>query len=171
MTARPNGRTAFGAIHPINFLVLPCRPRITRSRSSSNIPTKLTSRQIRHAKRECQHNLNKAISADKVTLRHDVREYLDDTTSSEDEAEPTSLPVSSTPTSPTTASPEMDSEDPYEYDTTGHAILSDAVNKAVEKYETRKAEKIVKEYEMVPRESEASVGGYMSDGFEVVEIV
>lgn len=64
------------------------------------------------------------------------------------------------------AVPDEDTTSEYQY--AGQAILSDAVAKAVEKYESKQTEKIAQEYEMVARERDASVDYLTEDDLELV---
>ena len=114
-------------------------------------------------KRDNDHNLNQLARADKLSFRFDVRDGLDDTdsqSSSDETIENVDAPI------PGKNIPGIPQD--IQCDVLGHAILSDAVNKAVEKYEIRETEKIVQEYEMVPRE-EMSAEEYMDEGFELVD--
>ena len=54
-------------------------------------------------------------------------------------------------------------DETFEYEATGHTILSNAVNHAIEKFENQETEKLVQEYEIVTRESEAANAGYLAD--------
>ncbi|KAF5858100.1 hypothetical protein ETB97_004866 [Aspergillus alliaceus] len=100
----------------------------------------------------------------KLTLRRDVREALDsgssDSSSTEDVDDPSSAP------DVLGVLQEDGSIEPYEV--AGQTILSDAINKAVERFETQETEKLVKEYEVITRESEIALGYLADDDFELV---
>lgn len=70
--------------------------------------------------------------------------------------------------------------DPYEAvgAVAGQMVLSAAVSRAVERYETKETERIVKEYEFITPESEAtgpgsdvSADSSVDDDFELIESV
>lgn len=106
---------------------------------------------------------NRIASDARIALRGDISEALDSESSgsSGDEVdEPTAaqtLPA--------------DEADPF-CGTAGQTVLSDAVSKAIEKFETKETEKIAKEYEMVMPEHEPNTRRVAVDGdFELVDRV
>ncbi|PLB44883.1 hypothetical protein P170DRAFT_440087 [Aspergillus steynii IBT 23096] len=111
---------------------------------------------------------NQLATSAKIDLRNDIREALDsghsDSSSGEDVDDPASAP--------TVAEEQTEAADTVEhYEVAGQTILSDAVNQAVERFETKETEKLVKEYEIVSHEHETS-GGYLADDdFELVDRV
>ncbi|KAL4940172.1 hypothetical protein BDV06DRAFT_24722 [Aspergillus oleicola] len=117
----------------------------------------------RHRAREFQHNSTLA----KVNFRNDVQEALGEGTSDSSAGEGANVAV-------VTTVPEVYREDgPASlYEATGETVFNDMIDKAVEKFETKETEKIVKEYEFITRESEVSIG-YLADedDFEFVDHV
>ncbi|OJJ50692.1 hypothetical protein ASPZODRAFT_126614 [Penicilliopsis zonata CBS 506.65] len=116
-----------------------------------------------------QHNekfFNHLANTARIALSREVEEALSsDSSSDETVTEPNSIrPVFQDPQ-------EEDLIHPYE--TSGQTILSAAVNKAVERFETKETERLVKEYEFVSCESEAQIGGgYLADDdFEFVDLI
>ncbi|PKY05720.1 hypothetical protein P168DRAFT_129728 [Aspergillus campestris IBT 28561] len=107
---------------------------------------------------------NRIASTAKLALRGDISEALDSdssgSSSGEEVDEPTAaqtLPVGAV--------------DPF-YSTSGQTLLSDAVSKAIEKFETKETEKLAKEYEMVVPEHESLARRVAVDGdFELVDRV
>ncbi|KAL4900870.1 hypothetical protein BDW74DRAFT_91238 [Aspergillus multicolor] len=123
-----------------------------------------TSWSRRQRTRDTQHNTTLA----KLDLRNDVREALDEGTSESSGVEDHgNLPV-------TTTMPEVfHAEGPVDlYEVTGQMLFNDVIDKAVEKFEVKETEKLVKEYEFITRESEVSIG-YLADedDFELVDHV
>ena len=58
------------------------------------------------------------------------------------------------------------------YDVVGQTVLSDAINKAVEKFEVRETERLVRTYEMVAPEEDGEREEHADDeGFELVDRV
>jgi hypothetical protein len=121
---------------------------------------------MREEKRDNEHNLNKMSRAKALTLRFDVREALGDSDSGSSGDERVEVEAVAD------APPEIIADTPeevHECDVAGHAMLSEAVDKAEEEFESKETEKMASEYEMVPRESEAEGGWMAEDGFELVE--
>lgn len=112
---------------------------------------------------------NQLATSAKIDLRYDIREALDsgpsDSSSGEDIDDPASAQT-------VVAEPDDEANATVEhYEVAGQTILSDAVNKAVERFETKETEKLVKEYEIVTHEHETT-GGYLADDdFELVDRV
>lgn len=111
-------------------------------------------------------NAQRNSNLSKVDFRNDVREALKDGTSDSSAVEDNDLSV-------TAAIPELSQQDgPLMYDISGQTIFNDMVDKAVEKFEVKETEKLAKEYEIITRESEISIG-YLADEdeFELVDHV
>jgi hypothetical protein len=109
---------------------------------------------------------NQLATVAKVSLRNDIREALNsgrsDSSATEDVDEPSAaqdVPESF-----------RDDGSVDSYEVSGQTILSDAINKAVEKFETQETEKLVKEYEIITRESEIAMGYLADDDFELVDV-
>ncbi|GIK07752.1 hypothetical protein Aspvir_003419 [Aspergillus viridinutans] len=120
-------------------------------------------------KRWNQHNLNQLARDSRISLHHDIQEILDNGTSDSSSGEEVEEPVAVEKSPEVMIVDEDETLDPY--DVSGQTILSDAVNKAVEKFETKETEKLVKEYEIVSHESEMGTGHPADDDFELVDHV
>jgi hypothetical protein len=120
-------------------------------------------------KRSNQHNLNQLARYSRISLHHDIQEILDTGTSDSSSGEEVEEPVA-VEKDPKVIIVDED-ENPIPYEVSGETILSDAVNKAMEKYETKETEKLVKEYEIVSHESEMGTGYLADDDFELVDHV
>lgn len=114
--------------------------------------------------RDAQHSSTLA----KVNFRNDVREALDEATSESSGVEDHEvLAVAAT-------IPEVyQAEGPVDlYEVSGETLFNAVVDKAVEKFEIKETEKLVKEYEVITRDHELSIG-YLADEdeFELVDHV
>ncbi|KAF7592145.1 hypothetical protein BBP40_000632 [Aspergillus hancockii] len=108
---------------------------------------------------------NQLATVAKLSLRNDIREALDsspsDSSATEDVDEPSAAQD--------LLEGVRDDGSVGSYPVAGQTILSDAINKAVEKFETQETEKLVKEYEIITRESEIATGYLADDDFELVD--
>ncbi|KAL5045897.1 hypothetical protein BDW71DRAFT_72393 [Aspergillus fruticulosus] len=167
-SARPGAATLNGVL-PIT------RPAKQQSYVSLKIPFKWcvsamlnerrTSWNRRQRVRDAQHNSTLA----KVDFRKDVREALDEAASESSGVEDHGdLAVAATV--PEVFHADLGPVDLYEV--LGEAQFNDVVDKAVEKFEIKETEKLVKEYEFITRDSEVSIG-YLADEdeFELVDHV
>ncbi|KAL2850637.1 hypothetical protein BJY01DRAFT_245337 [Aspergillus pseudoustus] len=107
------------------------------------------------------------VTAAKIDLHNDVREALDAGTSESSGTEDHHDPAADATVIREFQDEAAASAHPYEV--TGETIFKDMVDKAVEKYETKETEKLVKEYEVITRESEISIGYLADDDFELVD--
>ncbi|KAL4994020.1 hypothetical protein BDV10DRAFT_199091 [Aspergillus recurvatus] len=153
-SARPGAATLNG--------VLP----ITRpAKQQSHANERRTSWNRRQRVRDAQHSSTLA----KVDFRNDVREALDEAASESSGVEDHGhLAVAAT--IPEVFHADLGPVDLYEV--SGETLFNDVVDKAVEKFEIKETEKLVKEYEFITRDSEVSIG-YLADEdeFELVDHV
>ncbi|KAL4787140.1 hypothetical protein BJX76DRAFT_41371 [Aspergillus varians] len=146
------GRSRPGVVSLDNALPItrPAKPQTTASR--------------RQRARDTQHSSTLA----KVNFQNDVREALDEGTSDSSAGEDRG------DYAVTAAIPEVsyDGGAVTVYEVSGETLFNDVIDKAVEKFETKETEKLVKEYEFVTRESEIAIG-YLADEdeFELVDHV
>ncbi|KAL6238429.1 hypothetical protein BDW75DRAFT_237322 [Aspergillus navahoensis] len=124
-----------------------------------------TSWNRRQRVRDVQHNSTLA----KVDFRNDVREALDEAASESSGVEDHgNLAVAAT--IPEVFHADLGPVDLYEV--SGEALFNHVVDKAVEKFEIKETEKLVKEYEFITRDSEGSIGYLVDeDEFELVDHV
>ena len=119
------------------------------------------------ARREVEFQQNKAAQVAKISRKHETR-FDNDTCTSDSSTEEDVKEAS--------AAPEPDAGYTYSYDAPrgpgkGSQVLGIALAKAVEKFETKATEKLIKEeYEVVGSEKEESHAGYTADDddFELV---
>lgn len=112
--------------------------------------------------------INEAARAARLNLRCDVKEALNSGTSDSSANE---VVVHESIAREVVA--EMPGDDPLNsYDASGNSILSAAVSRAVEQYETRETEKLVTEYEFVSKD-DGPGNGYVADvdDFELIDHV
>lgn len=136
----------------------------TRMACLSQVNERRTSWTRRQRLRDAQHSSTLA----KVNFRNDVREALDEATSESSGLEGHEvLAVAAT-------IPEVyQAEGPVDlYEVSGETLFNAVVDKAVEKFEIKETEKLVKEYEVITRDHELSIG-YLADEdeFELVDHV
>jgi hypothetical protein len=118
-------------------------------------------RRHRAAKRSVNLTPNRLGRADQFSLRKDTHEALEDLHSDSSIGEPNAV---------SKAALSLVEEDPMcSYDVTGNEIFHAAVSHAVELFEVKETEKIVKTYEFVQPEDEEHLG-YVADDdeFEIV---
>lgn len=114
----------------------------------------------RLSRREVEFQVNKAAQIARISRQHDSR--LDSDTGVSDSSAEEDVKEAS-------AAPVPDAGITYSFDAArgpgrGSQILGMALAKAVEKFETKQTEKLVKEeYEVVGKESEDGNGGYVAD--------
>lgn len=115
---------------------------------------------IRYSRREVEFQVNKAAQISKIARKHDSR--LDSDTAISDSSAEEDVKEAS-------AAPVPDAGITYSFDAArgpgrGSQILGMALAKAVEKFETKQVEKLVKdEYEVVGKESDDGNDGYVAD--------
>lgn len=121
-------------------------------------------------KQDNEHNLNFLARGTKIALRQDVREILNDKNNSDDSD--SSVDDKAHEPAGAVLLEDGESDEPLPYEESGQTVLCDAVDKAVEKFETKETEKLVREYEVVGSEAtETGMGVAVDDGFELVEYV
>jgi hypothetical protein len=114
-------------------------------------------------RRYVQGNINRLEREAKFVLRHDVDEILTQGVSDSSADETASVTQADEPTRP------LEDDALFSFEASGNGIFCSAVSKAVEKFETKETEKLVKEYEFVFEEDDPSIG-YVADedDFEIV---
>ncbi|OXV07587.1 hypothetical protein Egran_04650 [Elaphomyces granulatus] len=114
-------------------------------------------------RRYVQGNINRLEREAKFVLRHDVDEILTQGVSDSSADETASVTQADEPTR------SLEDDALFSFEASGNGIFSSAVSKAVEKFETKETEKLVKEYEFVFEEDDPSIG-YVADedDFEIV---
>lgn len=121
-------------------------------------------------KQDNEHNLNFLARGTKIALRQDVREILNDKNNSDDSD--SSVDDKAHEPAGAVLLEDGESDEPLPYEESGQTVLCDAVDKAVEKFETKETEKLVREYEVVGSEAtETGMGVAVDDGFELVGYV
>lgn len=119
-------------------------------------------------KRQRERDAQRGSTTRKIDFHNDVREALDDATSDSSTVEDRGDPVVAT-----TVAEVCHGDGPADpYEVSGQTLFNDMIDKAVEKFETKETEKLVKEYEFITRESEIATG-YLADEdeFELVDHV
>ncbi|KAI9375530.1 hypothetical protein BJX61DRAFT_117244 [Aspergillus egyptiacus] len=149
------GRTAPGRVYSILADLPVTRPAKPHSES----------RRRRRQERAC--NVHNHFTAAKINFRDDVQEALDVATSDSSGLED----HCDADANVREDSPEQD-DAALLYEVSGETVFKDVVDKAVEKFETKETEKLVKEYEFITTESEIAIG-YLADDddFELVDHV
>ncbi|KAL9129591.1 MAG: hypothetical protein Q9175_007257 [Cornicularia normoerica] len=139
----------------------------TRGHPSRRPAKPYTTSYSKTVRREVEFQQNKAAQVAKISRKHESR-FDNDTCTSDSSTEEDVKEAS--------AAPEPDASYTYSYDAPrgpgkGSQILGIALAKAVEKFETKATEKLVKEeYEVVGNEKEDTHTGYAAgdDDFELV---
>ena len=120
-------------------------------------------------KRDAEHHIGKAVKGEKFAMRQDLVDDLVYNTSDSSAGEEVRE---------ASAAPEPDADVMYSYDAkrapgAGSQILSQAISKAVERFENKETEDMVKkEYDVIDGyEKEKEVAGYDADEdeFELIE--
>ncbi|KAL2832550.1 hypothetical protein BDW59DRAFT_106000 [Aspergillus cavernicola] len=149
------GRTARHGLDPVISNLPITRPAKPQSKYWSR----------RERGRDAQHHFTAA----KVDFRNDVREALDLGTSDSSGVEDHGYPAIAANIPGNVQQQDVVT---HPYEVSGQTVFNSVVDQAVEKFETKETEKLVKEYEFITRESEISIG-YLADedDFELVDHV